>query len=167
MRFELKKLRSESISDALEHAKHYRNLNDPCVAESICLDILEIEPKNEEATVLLLLSLTDQLEENLSGTLQRAQECRRRLKDPFDQAYYEGLICERQARAVMKQAGPRARHAAYNWLRHAMECYEQAAELKQERRSYTVLRWNTCARILNRNPHLGPLSNDVEEQMLE
>ncbi len=67
----------------------------------------------------------------------------------------------------MRQAGPRASHAAYNWLRQAMECYEQAAELQPERRSYTVLRWNTCARILDRNPHLGPLSNDREEQMLE
>ena len=77
------------------------------------------------------------------------------------------LICERQARAVMKQAGSRASRAAYNWLRQAMECYEQAAELQPAKRSYTVLRWNTCARILDRNPHLGPLSNDREEQMLE
>ena len=43
--FELKPLSKESIKAALEKAERYRLLNEPGLAESICLDILEIELK--------------------------------------------------------------------------------------------------------------------------
>ncbi len=38
--FELKPLSPQAIPAALEKAKHYRLLNEPGAAESICLDIL-------------------------------------------------------------------------------------------------------------------------------
>ena len=44
---ELKKLEKDSVPAALEKADRYRLLNDPEQAESICLDILAIEPDNE------------------------------------------------------------------------------------------------------------------------
>ena len=49
-----------SVPEAIKKAEHYRLLNDPEQAESICLDILEVDPDNQEALVTLILALTDQ-----------------------------------------------------------------------------------------------------------
>ncbi len=51
--FELKKLDKEAVPAAIERAKHYRLLNEPGAAESICLDILQVEPNNQEALITL------------------------------------------------------------------------------------------------------------------
>jgi hypothetical protein len=58
--FKLKPLSKEAIPAAHEKANCYRFLNEPVEAESICLDILEVEPDNQQAIITLLLSLTDQ-----------------------------------------------------------------------------------------------------------
>ena len=57
--FELKRLSEEAIPAALEKALRYRLLNEPAEAESICQDILRIDPENQQALVVLLLALTD------------------------------------------------------------------------------------------------------------
>ncbi len=57
--FELKRLSEDAIPAALERALRYRLLNEPAEAESICHDVLRIDPENQEALVLLLLALTD------------------------------------------------------------------------------------------------------------
>jgi hypothetical protein len=57
--FELKRLSDEAIPAALEKALRYRLLNQPAVAESICHDVLKIDPENQQALVVLLLALTD------------------------------------------------------------------------------------------------------------
>ena len=58
--FELKKISAEGVPEALEKAERYRLLNEPRLAESICLDILEIEPANTRAIVTMLLAITDE-----------------------------------------------------------------------------------------------------------
>ena len=55
--FELKRLSVEAIPAALERAERYRLLNEPFDAESICEDVLAVEPGNQAAQVMLLLSL--------------------------------------------------------------------------------------------------------------
>ena len=55
---ELKSLHKDAIPAALEKAERYRLLNEPGEAESICLDILQIDPENQEAVITLLLALT-------------------------------------------------------------------------------------------------------------
>ena len=60
--FELKRLSDEAIPAALEKALRYRLLNKPAEAESICRDVLQIDPENQEALVVLLLALTDRLD---------------------------------------------------------------------------------------------------------
>ncbi|MHC5064164.1 MAG: hypothetical protein ACYTG5_09340, partial [Planctomycetota bacterium] len=50
-----KPISKESVPVALERAERYRLLNDPANAESICRDILAIEPDNNEARKMLLL----------------------------------------------------------------------------------------------------------------
>ena len=56
--FELKPIHQDAIPQALEKAHFYRLLNEPGAAESICLDILEIDPDNQQALVTLLVALT-------------------------------------------------------------------------------------------------------------
>ena len=46
--FELKTLTREAIPAALEKAVRYRLLNEPEQAESICEDVLRIDPDNQE-----------------------------------------------------------------------------------------------------------------------
>ena len=54
--FELKRLSEEAIPAALEKATRYRLLNEPAEAESICHDVLQIDPENQQALVVLLLA---------------------------------------------------------------------------------------------------------------
>jgi hypothetical protein len=96
---ELKPLRKEAVPAALEKAMRYRLLNEPVEAESICLDVLHADPGNQQALVTLLLSLTDQLENNYAVSSKQAQEVLERIRDKYEHAYYAGIICERQAKA--------------------------------------------------------------------
>ena len=50
--FELKPLSHEGIPAALEKAMRYRLLNEPGEAESICHDVLRIDPDNQQALVI-------------------------------------------------------------------------------------------------------------------
>ena len=72
MEFELKKLSAEAIPQALERAERYRLLNEPLQAESICLDILAVEPQHQLALVVLLLALSEQFGDNITEKLDRA-----------------------------------------------------------------------------------------------
>jgi len=47
--FQLKPISKAGIAAALEKAERYRQLNEPRLAESICLDILEMDPENHKA----------------------------------------------------------------------------------------------------------------------
>ena len=47
--FELKRLSDEAVAAALEKALRYRLLNEPAEAESICHDVLRIDPENQHA----------------------------------------------------------------------------------------------------------------------
>ena len=58
--FELKKITKDGVLAALQMAEHYRLLQQPAQARSICLDVLEVEPGNQRALVTLILALTDQ-----------------------------------------------------------------------------------------------------------
>ena len=49
------------MAGALAKAERYRLLNEPSEAESICHDILEIQPNNQQALISLILALTDQI----------------------------------------------------------------------------------------------------------
>ena len=51
----------------LEKALRYRLLNEPLEAESICLDVLQAEPANQEALVTLVLARTDLFDERIYG----------------------------------------------------------------------------------------------------
>ncbi len=64
MDFELKSISVQSIPEALAKVERYRLLNEPVLAESICLDVLAIVPDHQQALISLLLARTDQFHSN-------------------------------------------------------------------------------------------------------
>ena len=159
--FQLKPIARTSISAALQKAERYRLLNEPQAAESICLDVLGVEPGNQQAVVMLLLSITDQFRGAPLEHEQRAREVLPRLQDEYKRAYYEGIICERRAMAQLGLGAPGTGAMAYDGFRDAMEHYERAERLRPEGNDEAILRWNTCVRTLERRgDHVRPRSAD-------
>jgi hypothetical protein len=150
MDFELKSISHLGVAEALEKVERYRLLKEPSLAESICLDVLHVEPGNQRALVKLLLSLTDQFGQGVDP--ERAREVLPKLKNDYERAYYEGIIHERQAYTLLRQGSPDAHDA----FRKAMACYEQAEHLRPTRNDDAILRWNTCARALMQNANMTP-----------
>jgi hypothetical protein len=165
--FELKPLSPQAVPAALEKAYRYRLLNEPLEAESICRDVLEVDPGNQEAAVTLLLALTDQFEERLNPCYDQARTVLADIRDDYSRTYHGGILCERRAKAQLHRGGPHAGHAAYDWFRRAMEHYEQAAEIRSPGNDDALLRWNTCARILMGNPALVPEPEEPHRTWLE
>jgi hypothetical protein len=149
--FELKRLSQDAIPAALEKALRYRLLNEPAEAESICHDVLHIDPNNQEALVLLLLALTDRFGKGYAVGLIQAQQILPRLRSEYERAYYAGIICERRAKAQLRQGHPGARENAYEFLREAMSWFEQAESIRPPKNDDALLHWNTCARIIMGN----------------
>ncbi len=156
MTFELKRLSAAALPRALERAEHYRLLNEPWAAESICLDILVVEPANQQALKVLLLARCDEFAHDTGDAVQRAKEALARLTSDYERAYYAGLILERRAKARLNQRAPGAGFVAYEWLREAMTWYEKAESLRPAGNDDALLRWNTCARMLNERAEIVP-----------
>ena len=167
MTFEPKPISRDAVEHALEKAERYRLINDPSSAESICLDVLSVDPDNQQALVTLLLAITDQFPEAPTEGVQRAQEVLPRLHDPYRRTYYAGLICERCAKAQMRTGMLGSGEMAYHWLREAMTWYEKAELQRPAGNDEAILRWNTCARLLGRHAHLRPSSEEPVELGLE
>jgi hypothetical protein len=165
--FELKRLAKESIEPSLEKAEHYRLLNQPRLAESICLDILEIEPGNQQASVILLLALTDQFKQSSTRASKQAIELANSLKDEYSKVYYSGIIHERQGAAALSSNSPGADFDAYEWYREAMDFYDKANEINHCENDDPILRWNTCARIIMEHHLTERPDEDNSQQMLE
>src|SRR6266496_4581193 len=110
---ELKVLSREGIPGALAKAERYRLLNQPWEAECIYRDVLQVDQDNQEATIGLVLSLTDQFDSRLKGSVSRARKVLPRIRDDYERAYHAGLICERRAKALLHQARPGSGTMAY------------------------------------------------------
>src|SRR5687768_12801137 len=123
---QLKKISSKGITEALGKAERYRLLNEPQLAESICLDILEIEPNNHQGLVTLLLAITDQFGNSEAAGVSEARNLLRRLENDYERFYYGGIICERQGNAILDKGTMSSSAMAYEWMSDAMKQYEQA-----------------------------------------
>ena len=146
-----KPLPKDGIPRALEKADRYRLLNEPMEAESICLDVLATDPDHQDALVMLVLALADQLGK-VEGCEQQCQALLPRIKDPYKSAYYAGVVSERRAKAILEKDLPA--QLAAEWFREALACYEKAERLAPPGVHDAVLRWNTCARIVSKHPEL-------------
>ncbi len=145
---ELKPISEKGIERALEKVDRYRLLNDPIEAESICHDILEIDPENQRAIVMLLLTLTDQF--NSGVTSKAPTELLPRIKDEFRREYYRGIILEREAKASLSRGLPGSSHDAYEWLEEALEAFQSADDLSPDDDDDAILRWNACVRTIQK-----------------
>lgn len=164
---ELKRLSAEAIPAALEKAEHYRLLNERAEAESICRDVLAVEPANRRARITLMLTLTDQFRERLAPAFTEARALAARLDDEYSRLYYEGIVCERRAKAHWRSAGPGQGPVAHHWFHQAMELYEKALAVKPPANDEAILRFNTCVRILDAHPELTPPVEEPRVEFLE
>jgi hypothetical protein len=146
--YELKPLSTDAIPAALAKAQRYRLLNEAPEAESICLDVLACDPGNQDALVTLILAITDQFrEDGLPRHVARAQELLPRLDNEYARTYYGALIYERRARAHLSAS---ANALAYAWFVTALREFDRAVAVRPAGNDDAVLRWNACARSLNR-----------------
>jgi hypothetical protein len=145
--FELKKLHHEAVPAALEKARIYRLLNEPGAAESICLDILQVEPENQEALVAIVLAMSDRFGKDYAVGDSRIQDYLSRITDEYERAYYMGITYERRAKAVLHKDGINA----YELFVQAMEWFEKAEAIRRHGNDDAILRWNGCARVIMRN----------------
>ena len=166
MKFELKALSPDAVSRALEKAERYRLLNEPGEAESICLDVLDVEPANQEALVMLLLAITDRFEMEPSAPVEDARHVIERLRGDYERAYYSGIVLERRAKAHLRRGIPGGGPDAYEWLREAMADYERAEAIRPAGNDDALLRWNACARLIMRDHQLVPPVESLSEPLM-
>ena len=151
----LKRLTVEGIGNAMRKAERYRLLGEPCEAESICMDVLEVGPDNREARILLILSLTDQFRTDLSRAAEAARLATE-LEEQYERFYYSGIVAERLGKAQLTRGGPCSDDYANRALREAMAWYGKAEAIRPPGDDDAIVRWNTCARTIARRGFTEP-----------
>jgi hypothetical protein len=149
MELTLHDIHADSIELALDKARQYRSLLEPEIAESICLDVLHIEPEHQKALVLYILALSDQLHHAGKKTqVQSIEAAIQKLESRYQQHYYTGLLHERRARFMLTQS--MARVFAYDYFIEALQFYEKAEKIRPEHNDEAILRWNSCIRTIEK-----------------
>jgi hypothetical protein len=164
MQFELKSISVDGIPEALTKVERYRLLNEPALAESICLDVLAVVPDHQQALISLLLARTDQF--HYTAQPKGALEVLAGIKGDYEQEYYAGVIWERLGNARIRHGDPGARTSGYHALRDAMSHYEAAMKCASPGNDDAILRWNTCARLIMQNPDIQPRSENNPQAWL-
>lgn len=147
---QLKSISKAGIAEALAKVELYRYLNEPEEAESICRDILTIEPEQQLARRMLGLAITDQFTGTGSDRYGEVEKVFAELRDPYERLYYRGLLHERRAKAQLR-AG-RVAHVLLPLLEEAMRCFAEAEKIRPQGNDDAILRWNRCVRLLEGNP---------------
>jgi hypothetical protein len=125
------------------------------LAESICRDIVQVDPQNQQALITLLLALTDQFRTDNAEIVRQANEVLGRLKGEYDRRYYAGIICERRGLAALKRTVVGGGQVGHDFLRQALNWYEQAEPVRPAGNDDAVIRWNACVRIMQRQAQQG------------
>ena len=146
MELKLKSISKAGIAEAVSKAELYRFLNEPGEAESICRDILAVEPDHQVAMRLLALSITDQFTGGPADRHSEAESIFQGLKDPYERLYYTGIVHERRAKALLR-SGARP-HTVVILFEEAMNCFEHAEKIRPSGNDDAILRWNRCVRLL-------------------
>ena len=158
----LRRIHVGAVPAALERARLYRLLNEPQQAESICLDVLAVEPRHQEALTTLIMALTDQFPAR-AGLVEQAKARVADLAGEYERLYYLGLVHEREARGHLTK-GPSAGFA-HDLFLEAIACYERAEALRPPNNDDPILRRNGCLRTMAAEG-LEPMASS-EEQPLE
>jgi tetratricopeptide (TPR) repeat protein len=149
MEYELKRISTAGIAEAIVKAERYRSLSEPEEAESICRDILIIEPQRQLALRLLGLALTDQFTGGASDRYREAELAFQQLNDPYERLYYSGILCERRAKAQLNAGQPP--HMLLVLFEQALHFFAEAEKVRPAGNDDAILRWNRCVRLLQ-NP---------------
>jgi tetratricopeptide (TPR) repeat protein len=150
MNYALKRLSHANLEAAIAQAAHYRDLNQPEEAESICRDVLDADGENQHAWKLLGLAMTDQLPTGRVGLLEDAVEAFEHLTEEYERVYLVGVAWERAAKAHLER---NEAHSAVTAFEHALRLFERAEEMRPGSAD-PVLRWNRCVRLLSSHPEL-------------
>ncbi|HMS39298.1 MAG TPA: hypothetical protein PKE69_03670 [Pyrinomonadaceae bacterium] len=149
--FELKTLHKEAIPAALERAKHYRLLNEPGAAQSICLDILQVDADNQDAIITIVLAMSDRFGKDYAIGDSQIKDYLTQISDDYERAYYTGIVYERRAKASLNKKMPGSENAAYDFFVQAMDWFAKAEAVRPAGNDDVILRWNGCARIIMSN----------------
>jgi len=152
MDYQLKRISTAGIDEAIAKAELYRSLNEPEEAESICRDILTIEPEHQFALRLLGLALTDQFKGTGSDRYREAEQIFEKLQDAYERLYYTGISCERRAKAQLNAGNPPL--SVLPLFEEAMRSFADAEKIRPSGNDDAILRWNRCVRLLQ-DPKYG------------
>jgi len=146
MDYKLKSISHAGIAEALAKVELYRYLNEPEESESICRDILAIEPKQQLALRLLGLSITDQFTGGVADRHRDAEEVFLKLTDVYERFYYTGILYERRAKAQL--CAGQLPHTLLPLFERALQCFGEAEKIRPAGNDDAILRWNRCVRLL-------------------
>jgi tetratricopeptide (TPR) repeat protein len=146
MDLKLKPISKAGIAEAISKTEVYRYLNEPGEAESICRDILTIEPDNQSALRLLGLAITDQFTGEVSDRYAEAERVFRGLSSEYERVYHLGILQERKGKSQLRAGRPP--HTVLPIFEEAMGLFEEAEKLKPADNDDAILRWNRCVRLL-------------------
>jgi hypothetical protein len=164
---DLKPISVDALPRALAKAERYRLLNEPRDAESICRDVLAVDPANQAAMAVLTLALTDQFSApgEPRPSVDDARAVAERLADPYERVYYTGVVLERWAKANL--GGGLPGHVLFDWLAAAMKAFEKADALAPAGNDDAVLRYNACVRLMRRDARLAPKAEQVGDRDMQ
>lgn len=159
MGYSLKRLSLTNVDAAIAKAAHYRDLNQPEEAESICRDVLDIDATNQAAWRILGLAITDRFATREAGLLEEAMGAFAELDDEYERVYHSGVAWERAAKAHLER---NEAHSAVTAFEHALSLFEQAEGMRPDSPD-PVLRWNRCVRLLSSHPMLRAAMDNPRE----
>lgn len=139
----------DSIESVLERAREYRSLLQPEMAISICLDIFAVDEDNQDALVIYILALTDQLVQIESKIHhKKITDSIKKLKSDFHRHYYTGIFLEKRARSLLRHS--MSRSFAYEAFMEAIKEFEIAEKMAPAHCADPILRYNSCIRTINK-----------------
>lgn len=150
MDYQLKSISKGGIPEAIAKVELYRYLNEPEEAESICRDILAVDPNHQLASRMLGLAITDQFTGGSSDRYAEVHAIFQALRDPYEKLYYTGLLQERRAKVQLRSGYPA--HTLLPLVEDAMRCFAEAEKVRPPGNDDSILRWNRCVRLLKSRP---------------
>jgi hypothetical protein len=161
----LKSISKAGIPEAIAKAELYRYLNEPEETESICRDVLAVDPGHQLARRMLGLAMTDQFIGATSDRYIEVQSIFQGLRDPYEQLYYTGILHERRAKTQLLVGY--APHILLPLVEEAMRWFAEAERIRPAGNDDSILRWNRCVRLLESRPDFhserGPSALDAQD----
>ena len=107
---------------------------------------------------MLGLIITDQFTGKTNDRYSEAEKIFDSLTNAYERAYYSGILHERRAKAQLHAGN--LPHTVAGHFEEAMRFYEQAEKMRPAGNDDAILRWNRCARLMQR----PDLQHEKEEE---